>query len=67
MKINPEIFKAYDIRGVYGQDFDQDMAYRLGLAYVEMRREEAVNVCRLPVAPGVEGHRPHWGVASRRR
>jgi len=40
MKINPEIFKAYDIRGIYKEDFDEEMAYKLGLAYCEMRRKE---------------------------
>ncbi len=38
LPINPEIFKAYDIRGVYGQDFDNEMAYLLGLAFVELRK-----------------------------
>ena len=23
-------FKAYDIRGVYGEDFDKDTVYRIG-------------------------------------
>lgn len=41
MQINPNIFKAYDIRGVYEKDFDNEMAYLLGHAYVEMRREES--------------------------
>lgn len=36
----PEIFKAYDIRGVYGQDFDDDLAYRLGRAYVALRQKD---------------------------
>ncbi|MCX6798041.1 MAG: phosphomannomutase/phosphoglucomutase [Candidatus Falkowbacteria bacterium] len=36
----PEIFKAYDIRGVYGHDFDDDLAYRLGRAYVELRQSD---------------------------
>lgn len=40
MNINPEIFKAYDIRGIYGQDFDEDMAYKLGLAFIEMKHQE---------------------------
>lgn len=38
--INPSIFKAYDIRGVYGADFDDGFAYTLGLAYCQLRREE---------------------------
>lgn len=40
MRINPNIFKAYDIRGVYDQDLDEETAYRVGRAYVELRREE---------------------------
>jgi len=40
MQINPKIFKAYDIRGVYNEDFDVEMAYKLGLAYSKMRRQE---------------------------
>ena len=41
MIFNPEIFKAYDIRGVYGQDFDEDFAFKLGQAlvkYINKRR-----------------------------
>jgi phosphomannomutase len=38
--INPSIFKAYDIRGVYNTDFDDNFAYQLGLAYCQLRREE---------------------------
>ncbi len=41
MPINPNIFKAYDIRGIYGQDLDDGTAYRLGRAYVELRRAES--------------------------
>lgn len=39
MKTNPNIFKAYDIRGVYGEDLDADTAYNIGLAYMALRRE----------------------------
>ncbi len=39
--LNPEIFKAYDIRGVYNVDFDDEVAYKIALAYVELRREDA--------------------------
>lgn len=38
--INPKIFKAYDIRGIYGQDFQDDFAYQLGLAFPALRRED---------------------------
>ncbi|MEI6378934.1 MAG: phosphomannomutase/phosphoglucomutase [Candidatus Falkowbacteria bacterium] len=40
MITNPSIFKAYDIRGVYGTDYDEDLAYRLGLAFAIMRAQE---------------------------
>jgi phosphomannomutase len=39
--INTGIFRTYDIRGVYGRDFDDELAYLLGLAYVELRKTEA--------------------------
>ncbi len=40
MDINPKIFKAYDIRGIFGRDFDTEFAYNLGLAYVKLRKKE---------------------------
>lgn len=40
MITNPEVFKAYDLRGVYGKDFDEELAYKLGLAFVAFRAEE---------------------------
>lgn len=36
----PEIFKAYDIRGIFQHDFDADFAYQLGLAYVDLRKND---------------------------
>ena len=35
MSVNAEIFKAYAIRGVYGQDIDADVAYSLGRAFAQ--------------------------------
>lgn len=35
MKTNPEIFKTYDVRGVFGRDFDQEGAYSIGRAFVD--------------------------------
>ena len=32
--IDPGIFKAYDIRGIYPGQLDEDLAYRIGRAYV---------------------------------
>jgi phosphomannomutase len=40
MRVNPEIFKAYDIRGIYGRDFDDRTAYLLGRAFVELRKND---------------------------
>ena len=40
MTTNPQVFKDYDLRGVYGVDFDEELAYRLGLAFVAFRLDE---------------------------
>lgn len=40
MTFNPDIFKAYDIRGIYQQDFDEDFAYHLGLAFADFIQEK---------------------------
>ncbi|NCD00660.1 phosphomannomutase/phosphoglucomutase [bacterium] len=40
MNFNEKIFKAYDIRGVYEEDFNDDFAYYLGLSYAKLRKEE---------------------------
>jgi len=37
---NLEIFKAYDIRGIYPDDFEEDFAYRLGRAFADFVREK---------------------------
>lgn len=41
---NPEIFKAYDIRGIYNKDFKADFAYKLGLAFVALRANDKDSV-----------------------
>jgi len=33
MKINPHIFRAYDIRGLYPQDLNEEVLYKIGLAF----------------------------------
>ena len=33
MKINPEIFRSYDIRGIVGKDIDGDVAEKLGKSF----------------------------------
>ena len=32
IKINPTIFRAYDIRGIYQKDIDQNIFYEIGLS-----------------------------------
>jgi phosphomannomutase len=34
MSINTSIFKGYDIRGIYPQDINEELAYKIGQAYV---------------------------------
>ena len=36
--INSSIFKAYDIRGIYPQDFNEETAYDIGRAYLDYIR-----------------------------
>ncbi len=33
--VNPQIFKAYDIRGVYGEDIDEEIAYSIAQSYAK--------------------------------
>jgi phosphomannomutase / phosphoglucomutase len=40
-RMDPVIFREYDIRGVVGRDFDTDFAYALGRAYVAYIGTEA--------------------------
>ena len=56
LPINPEIFKAYDIRGVYGRDFDNELGRLLGLAYVELRKNDSdyIKGERLKVAVAID-------------
>ena len=34
--IDPSIFKAYDIRGLYGEQMDEEVAYRIGRAFARV-------------------------------
>lgn len=36
MSYNPKIFKAYDIRGIYRSEIDEDTAYRIGQGYAKV-------------------------------
>jgi phosphomannomutase len=36
----PNIFKAYDIRGIYGTELTEDLAYKIARAFVVLRQKE---------------------------
>ncbi len=42
--MNPDIFKAYDIRGIFGVDFEPRDFYRIARAYAEHFQPNTVAV-----------------------
>jgi phosphomannomutase len=44
--LDPKAFKAYDIRGIYPSELDEDGAYRVGRAYVEHFEPRSIAVGR---------------------
>ncbi len=42
MHINPSIFKAYDIRGIYPVDLNEEIAYRIGRAFATLLKPRQV-------------------------
>jgi phosphomannomutase len=46
VKVNPSIFKAYDIRGIYPDDLDESVAYAVGRAFVTFLKIDTVIVGR---------------------
>lgn len=55
MTLTPDVFKAYDIRGVYGEDIDEAGMERVGAAFVAVTGASRIAVghdCRLS-SPGV--------------
>ena len=44
--LDPKIFKAYDVRGVYGTELDEEGAYAIGRAYVEQFEPRSIAVGR---------------------
>ncbi|MEG2348546.1 MAG: phosphomannomutase/phosphoglucomutase [Clostridia bacterium] len=43
--INPNIFRGYDIRAIYGKDLNEDIVYTLGLAYGRYINLKGYNKC----------------------
>ncbi|MDQ3669301.1 MAG: phosphomannomutase/phosphoglucomutase [Actinomycetota bacterium] len=46
MALDPKAFKAYDIRGVYPSELDEDGAYRIARAYADVFETERIAVGR---------------------
>ncbi len=44
--LDPAVFKAYDVRGLYPTELDEDGAYRVGRAYVEQFEPRTIAVGR---------------------
>jgi phosphomannomutase len=46
MALDPKVFKAYDVRGVYPGELDEDGAYAIGRAYAEQFEPKTIAVGR---------------------
>lgn len=45
LNINPNIFRGYDIRGIYGDDLDENVVYTIGLAYAKYIKKNGYDRC----------------------
>ena len=46
MKINPSIFRAYDIRGIYPDEINEGATYKIGQTLVNYTRAKQILVAR---------------------
>ena len=46
MEVNPKIFKAYDIRGIYPTELNEETAYLIGRAFATFLQPDTVVVGR---------------------
>src|SRR3954464_14735482 len=44
--LDPKVFKAYDVRGIYPEDLDEEGAYAIGRAYVQQFEPRRIAVGR---------------------
>ena len=65
--LDPSVFKAYDVRGLYPSELDEDGAYRIGRAYVEHFEPRAIAVGRDMRLCAVDGEGRDRGRRGRRR
>jgi phosphomannomutase len=52
MTVNPKIFKAYDIRGIYPEELNEQTARLVGRAFVEFLRTSSQNPEKLNIVVG---------------
>src|SRR5919106_1200534 len=46
MALDPKVFKAYDVRGIYPSELDEEGAYAIGRAYAEQFEPKRITVGR---------------------
>ena len=44
MKINPSIFREYDVRGIYNEDLNKEVAYKIGKAFGSYVKEKIITL-----------------------
>ncbi|MBS1266858.1 MAG: Phosphomannomutase [Candidatus Woesearchaeota archaeon] len=54
MKIDKSIFRAYDIRGVYPDQLNEEVIYRIGKAYIKFMQEENPGKQEFTIAVGCD-------------
>ena len=52
MRINPHIFRSYDIRGAYPKEINEEIAYKIGLAFAEFIKREKKDTKKLDILIG---------------
>lgn len=54
MPVNPAIYKAYDIRGLYGTDLTEAITYDTARAFAQLRKREVVKSIPLQLVVGAD-------------
>ena len=63
MQVNPNIFKAYDVRGLYPQEINEEVARAIGRGFVSYLKAARIAVGRSDVEPAKGDRRfkdPAW-------
>jgi phosphomannomutase len=68
--VNPDIFKAYDVRGIYPDDLDEELAYRIARAFARvlaaLRGDSGPEGLRLALGHDMRVHSPALADAFRK-